>query len=172
MEIQLISILLLISLVFSSCESHTLTRLKPGDKIAGTLLTTGATNAVPLWFLCPSGQNASSVTAVECTVPSHIRLSIGFALGVPERALAQLNWSASDWEVSVDNQPVDLAAFGTYDQILPTILNSPSRIRNVMIKVTAWNVVLESVKQGTHAISGHLHTKAKTYQWIINIHFE
>jgi hypothetical protein len=163
---------LLIAIILSSCQHPATTKLKPGDKIGDMILTTGAAKAVPLWFFCSRASETNSVTTVECKVPLVSRLAIGNTFGVPDIALADLDWAASAWELFIDNQPLDLGTFGTYYVVFPSMTSSPSRIREVFKMIKVWDVVLENPGPESHTLRGLIHTKTMTYQWIVNIHFK
>ena len=160
----------LVAICLSSCSSDAAPELRPGDKIGDMLLTTGAAKAVPLRYFCLPGKEINGVMAVECNPPRLSRISIGDAFGVPEAAQANLDWSTPSWELSVDNQPVDLAAFGIYHTVLPGMTLSPARIREVFREITTWDVVLENLNPGVHTLRGLVNTRNATYKWFVDIH--
>jgi len=161
----------MIAVVVAACQTVTqpsaIVSLKPGDQVDGMILTTGASDAPPLWAFCSSPQERNHATRVDCRVPQLPNLAIGHTFGVANEALQESDWSAA--ELYLDDIPMDLDAFGTYNFTLPTIANSPSRVREVFRRFTAWNIVLTELKPGKHTLRGLVRTQVNTFTWLINL---
>jgi hypothetical protein len=147
--------------------------LKPGDQIDGMILTTGAADAPPLWAFCSPTSENQHVTKTECRIPPMLtKVAIGHALNMVSEVSDKLNESEFIWKLSVDGQSIDLARFGTYDFVIPTMPPSPSPIREVFKKFTAWDVVLANLKPGVHTVHGLAQSETDTYGWIANLNIE
>jgi hypothetical protein len=147
--------------------------LEPGDQIDGMILATGAADAPPLWAFCFLIQQSGNVTSSYCSIPSMLpTLAIGHVFIVAEEALTDLDWSEFTWELSIDDQTIDLETFGTYDYVMPSMPRDHSHIREVFKKFTAWDVVLTNLKSGEHTLHGLAHSETDTYTWIVNFMIE
>jgi hypothetical protein len=72
-----------------------------------------------------------------------------------DEALRDSNWKAINCELhTIDGQPLDLNAFGTFDADLP-LTGLPGRDPNekVILKMRVWDVVLEKPTPGLHTIT-------------------
>lgn len=140
--------------------------LKPGDQIDGMIITTGAADAPPLWAFCSPAQENQHVTKTDCRVSLKIsKIAIGHVLNIVSEIPTRLDWSGFTWELLVDEQPIDLTSFGTYDFVMPTMPPSPSPIREVFEVFTAWDVVLTNLKPGLHTVQGLAQSESDTYSW-------
>jgi len=142
---------------------------QPGSIIDGMSLTTGAKDAAPLWAFCSPAQYSSNSTATDCEAPLLSKLAIGQFLMPGDEPLTRLDWSVIRWELSIDDQPIDLQSFGTYDFVLPAMSHDPSPIREVFVKFTAWDVVLTNLTPGEHTLQGSAHMGTDSYTWIIHL---
>lgn len=142
---------------------------KPGNMIDDMSLTTGAQDAAPLWAFCSPAQYTSNATTADCEVPMLPKLAIGHFLMPGDDTLTRLDWSAIRWELSIDDQPIDLQSFGTYDFVLPAMSHDPSPIREVFVKFTAWDVVLTNLTPGEHTIHGSAQMGTDSYNWVIHL---
>lgn len=163
-----------IMLVFlaTACSAPAYSTLKPGDSIHGMTLTKGTANATPLWAFCSSPQQNEQMISAECHIPLSTKLAIGQVFFPMDKVLTDLDWSELTWELSIDAQNLDLAAFGTYDSVSPAISDSPSPVREVFIKSTSWDIVLSELKPGTYTLLALAQAETETYTWIINLVIE
>jgi hypothetical protein len=153
-------------------QSLSTAMLKPGDTIDGISVTTGAKDAIPVWAFCSPAQYAGDTTTADCSVPLVPRLAVGHILMPGDDSLARLNWSEIIWELSIDDQPIDLKSFGTYDFVLPAMSHDPSPVREVFVKFTAWDVVLTNLKAGEHTLQGSAQMGTYGYTWMIHLTIE
>ena len=145
--------------------------LSLGEKINGMTLANGAADASPLWAFC-SSEVSNNITTANCRVPQMSKLAIGHVFLATEEAFAETEWSALTWELSIDDQPVNLDDFGTYDYVLPTMAPNPSLVREVFMKFTAWDVVLTDLQSGAHSLRGSVRDENDAYSWVVNIVIE
>jgi hypothetical protein len=141
----------------------------PGDTIDGLSLATGAADAPPLWAFCSPAQHSGNSTISDCSVPMIHKLAIGQVFMVADDRLNELDWSELTWELSINHQPVDLEAFGTFDYVMPSMSKSPSPLKEVFKTFTAWDVVLTNLSPGQHTIRGLAQTETDSYTWIVNL---
>jgi len=147
--------------------------LKPGDEIDSMVITTGSAKAPPLWAFCSLIQQRGNAITSHCSVPSMLpKLAIGHVFMVADEALTELDWSDFTWELSIDDQTVDLEPFGTYDYMMPSMPRNRSPIREVFKVLTAWDVVLTNLKPGEHTLRGLAQSEPNTYTWIVNLTIE
>lgn len=147
------------------------TMLNAGDRIGGMELSKGAAEARPLWVFCSSTVD-QNVTSADCHVPAGTKLAIGHVFLGRDDVLQVTDWSDLVWNLSIDGQLINLDNFGTYDYILPTMSPSPSLVREVFMKFTAWDVVLSNLQPGTHTIEGAVRSDKEQYKWIVNLLIE
>ena len=148
------------------------TMIKPGDVIDGMSLTTGAKDAPPLWAFCSPAQYAGNTTTSDCSVPVVPRLAIGHIFMPGDDTLSRLDWSDISWELRIDDHPVDLESFGTYDFVLPAMSHSPSPVREVFVQYTAWDVVLTNLSPGKHTILGLARLGTDNHSWVIHLNIK
>jgi hypothetical protein len=156
----------------STGEFPTNLMLEPGENIHGMTLTKGAADAVPLRAFCSALQQSEHMITAECHIPLSIKLAIGHIFLPTDKAQTELDWSEFTWELSIDDQSLDLDAFGRYDYVMPTLSHSPCPVREVFTKFTTWDVVLTDLKPGTYALHGQAQAETKIYTWIINLIIE
>ena len=142
---------------------------RPGDTLDGMSLTTGARDAAPLWSFCSPAQYSSNTTIASCEVPMLPELAIGQILMPGDDPLTMLDWSEITWALTIDDQPIDLASFGTYDFVLPAMSHDPSPIREIFVKFTAWDVVLTNLVPGEHTVHSSAQIGTDHYEWIIHL---
>jgi hypothetical protein len=143
--------------------------LRPGDTIDEMVITTGAAEASPLWVYCSAPLESTQVTTVDCDIPQLPKLAIGYIFGLNEEDLQSLDWATKAWKLYVDDHPIDLGAFGTYDFAVPGLANHPSQVREVFRKMTVWDIVLENPKPGRYTLRGLTQVRANTYTWLVNL---
>jgi hypothetical protein len=165
--------LLYFGLVFmlAACQSvgKSSEMFQPGDMVGGMVLTTGASDAPPLWAFCSPVQYVGNITTTDCKVPIVSRLAIGHILMPGDDTLTRLDWSEINWELTIDGQPVDLKSFGTYEFVLPAMSPDPSPVREVFVTFTAWDVVLTNLSPGEHRIHGVARMGTDSYAWMIRL---
>ena len=142
---------------------------QPGDTIDGMSLITGAKDAPPLWAFCSPAQHVGNTTISDCSVPLIPSLAIGHILMPGDDTLTRLDWSEISWELTIDDQPIDLKSFGTYDFVLPTMSHKPSPVQEVFMQFKAWDVVLKNLIPGEHTLRGLAQTETDSYTWVVNL---
>jgi hypothetical protein len=145
---------------------------KPGDTIDGMSLTTGAADAPPLWAFCSASQENNHIKTFNCRAPLLPTLAIGHVFLFADEALTSQNWSDLAWGLSIDGQVVDLESFGTFDYVMPSISQSPSPVREVFMKATAWNIVLTHLNPGEHTLHFLAQNETDSYTWFVNLVIE
>jgi hypothetical protein len=143
-----------------------------GDTINGMGLTTGVADAPPLWGYCSSSYAGSHIKTFNCRAPVMQTLAVGHIFLFADEILANLDWSELVWELSIDNQAVDLESFGTIDYAMPRIATNPSPVREVFVKATAWNVVLTNLNPGEHTLRFLAQSDTESYTWFVNLEIE
>ena len=158
-------------LVMTACQSvgRRGEMFQPGDAIDGMILTTGAKDVPPLWAFCSPVQYVGNMTTADCRVPMLRRLAIGNIFLPGDDSLDRLDWSEINWELTIDDHPIDLRSFGTYDFDLPAMSHAPSPVREVFVHFTAWDVVLTNLNPGEHIIHGLAQIGPDTYNWVIHL---
>lgn len=146
--------------------------LKAGDNINGISLATGPTAAAPLWAFCSSSQESSHIKTFNCRVPVLPTLAIGHIFLLVDEAYARLDGSKLVWELSIDNQAVDLDSFESFSYSLPSTSKHSSSIREVVKKATAWNILLTSLNPGEHTLRFLAKTDADSYRWLVHLVIE
>ncbi|HSL47007.1 MAG TPA: hypothetical protein VK897_26455 [Anaerolineales bacterium] len=145
---------------------------RPGDSLGGMDLATGAADAPPLWAFCAAAQGSIQTQTLNCRAPVLPALAIGHIFLVTDETFATLNWSNLDWELSIDDQPVDLESFGKFEYDMPSMSKNPSPVREVFKKGMAWNIMLTNLKPGIHTLRFQAHNGADSYNWIVNLTIE
>ena len=145
---------------------------RPGDTIDGVSLATGAADAPPLWAFCSGSQESNHIKAFNCRAPMLSTLAIGNIFILADGTLANLDWSELVWELSIDDRAVDLESFGTFDYVMPSMAQSPSPIREVFKKATAWNIVLTNLNPGEHTLRFLAQSETDSYTWFVNLVIE
>jgi len=158
-------------LVLTACQSvgQRGEMFQPGDTIDGMSLTTGAKDAPPLWAFCSPAQYVGNTTTSDCNVPLIPRLAIGHILMPGDDTLTRLDWSEISWELTIDDQPIDLKSFGTHDFVLPAMSHNPSPVREVFMQFTAWDVVLTNLSPGEHTLQGLAQMGTDSYTWVLHL---
>jgi hypothetical protein len=146
--------------------------LEPGDQIDGMVITTGADDAPPLWTFCSPAQHVGNLTTSDCSVPVIPRLAIGHIFTPGDDALTMLDWSEINWELTIDDQPIDLESFGTHEFALPGLSHNPSPMREVFLKFTAWDIVLTNLNPGEHTIHGMAQMGSDSHSWLMYLKIE
>jgi hypothetical protein len=142
--------------------------LNVGNAINNMILTKGALGASPLWIFC-STTVTDHVTMADCQVPQVPELAIGHAFLPLDGVFKGTEWSDLQWQLSIDGKFINLADFGTYDYILPTMAPNPSFVREVFMKFKAWDIVLTNLQSGKHTIKGQVSSATEAYKWVVNL---
>lgn len=143
-----------------------------GESVNGMGLTTGITEAPPLWGFCSLSQSGRHMKTFDCRAPVMPTLAIGHIFLFGDEILANLNWSELVWELSIDGQAVDLESFGTIEYVMPVIAPKPSSLREVFITATVWNVVMTNLNPGDHTLRFIAQTETDSYTWFVNLVIE
>jgi hypothetical protein len=170
---QLLSAGLLLVLTACQAAGQPLSAaFRPGDNLDGMKLTTGAEDAPPLWAFCAGSQGGDHVKTFDCRAPVLQTLAIGHLFLLSEETFAGLGWSDLVWELAINGQAVDLESFGTFDYVMPSMAKSPSPVREVFQKVTAWNVVLTNLNPGEHTLRFLAQSDTDSYTWLVHLTIE
>ena len=164
-----VGLLFVLTACQSAGQSQRSAMFQPGDTIDGMSLTTGAKDAPPLWAFCSPAQYVGNTTTSDCSVPLIPKLAIGHIIMPGDDTLTRLDWSEISWELTIDNQPIDLNSFGTYDFVMPAMSHDPSPVRKVLLQFTGWDVVLTSLVPGEHILQGHAQIGTDSYTWVIHL---
>jgi hypothetical protein len=132
-------------------------------------LATGVADAPPLWAFCSSSQGSSQTKIMSCHAPVLPTLAIGHIFLLADEVFTDMNWSDLTWELSIDNQAVDLASFETFDFTVPSMAKHPSPIREVFKKATAWNIVLTNLNPGEHTLRFLAQNDTDSYTWLVKL---
>ena len=88
--------------------------LRPGAELDGMGLTTAVETDTKIFDItCDPGILQSGIHAKRCEVPQLQRLMVGYGHIADSRELLEKEWRAQRWQLYVDGEEVDLAAFGT-----------------------------------------------------------
>ena len=114
--------------------------INPGESVDSMRLTIGpGKGAVEIWQFCDPFVTEPGVITRECTVPAQ---SILIGYGDVANTIEELDtgWLANTWTLILDDQLVNLPAFGTFDQ----------KTEDGILRL--WNVVIEHPKPGAHTL--------------------
>jgi hypothetical protein len=178
-------LLLLLAACSTVAQPPATPRLRPGDAIGEMALRQGGADVVPIWAFCSPALPAPGVTRETCAVPPVPELSIGHGWWAKDEALRDKSWQAMRWELYLDDLPIDLEAFGTFDANLPqTGLPGYGADEEVITKLRSYAVVLENLTPGAHTLRSVLHlsqpvddgffgeTVAGTYELLVSFEVE
>lgn len=143
-----------------------------GSQINGISLTKGAADAPSLWSFCSSAEKSNGVQTLDCHAPLLPSLAIGHVFLLADQTLKNLDASQLNWELSIDDQAIDLESFGTFDYVVPSMGKSPSPVREVFRKVTAWNIVMTNLNPGEHTLRFEAKDHADQYTWLVHLVIE
>ena len=128
--------------------------------------------APPIWAFCSPQDNNHEIT-VDCRIPATLsKVAVGHVFIIADEISANLDWAEVTWNLSVDEQQIDLAVFGSYDFVLPSTLSNASPVREVFRQFTAWDVVLTDLKPGRHTLRDAAQSKFETYSWAVDLVIE
>lgn len=144
----------------------------PGDTINGLTLTTGAENALPLWAFCSPSQENTLIRTFNCRASAFQTLAIGHVFLLAEEVSANSDGSDLVWNLSIDNQIVDLESFGRFEYVMPSMAKHPSPIREVFKKAIGWNIVMTNLSPGEHTLAFRAQSGADSHMWLVNLVIE
>jgi hypothetical protein len=145
---------------------------RPGDTINGVTLATGAESALPLWAFCSPSQENTMIRTFNCHAPVLQTLAIGHVFLLAEEVSANLDGSDLVWNLSIDNQIVDLESFGKFEYMMPSMGKSPSPIREVFKKAIGWNIVMTNLSPGEHSLAFRAQSTTESHSWLVNLVIE
>jgi hypothetical protein len=132
-------------------------------------LETGAIDAPPLLAFCSPAQLVGNVITSECQLPALPSLAIGYLPLPVDAGLEAIDWSVTRWALSIDEQPLDLEAFGTYHYVMPATPMKPSLTSEVFKEFNAWDVVLTNLSPGEHTLYFTGQTETTNTLWVIQL---
>jgi hypothetical protein len=161
--------------------------LKPGDQIGQMIVKAGPpeSDGPPLWAFCsPAFSTEPGVKTLPCTVPALPELDVGHGWFAVNESRRDSNWKAMKWELYIDNQRIDLDAFGAIDDDLPQKgLDDLDENKEVVTKLRTWVVLLSNLTLGPHTLRSVLHisqpidngfhaNQPGTYELVLNMMVE
>ena len=144
----------------------------PGDAINGLSLETGAKGAPPLWAYCSPALENTLIRTFDCHAPAWQTLAVGHLFLLADAALLNLRETDFVWELSIDDQVVDLESFGMFDYVMPAMPAGPSPIREVFLRVTDWNLVMTNLNPAEHTLSFRAQNETESYMWLVQLVIE
>jgi hypothetical protein len=111
-------------------------------------LTSDGGAARSVWTVCPFPGSGVPLLQSECNLPA-VPLAIGPSGASLPEALRRLDWDRLEWSLTLDEQPVDLEAFGLAGMLLP---RKAAHGRDALFVFQAWDVVLSAPTPGTHTL--------------------
>jgi len=116
----------------------------PGDTLDKMIVTTGEIGKfTEIWIFCDPLIAEPGVFTRECEVPEMKNLQVGYGIFADTVEELDALWATFNWKLFLDGNPVDLSAYGTFDQ--DDVFDDP-------VKLRMWNVVLDQVTPGTHSL--------------------
>ncbi len=143
--------------------------LTSGDTINGVTLATGAESALPLWGFCSPSQENTPIRTFNCRASELQSLAIGHVFLLAEEVSANSDGSDLVWNLSIDNQIVDLESFGTFEYVMPSMAKSPSSVREVFKKAIGWNIVMTNLNPGEHTLAFQAQSATDSHSWLVNL---
>jgi len=113
--------LFVLALILVACSaSSSADMIEPGDKLGDFTITTGVDGNFTYGFAVPCSEPSQGNTyTCTPTVGEKINVSTGLR-GTSGTGNLDSVWKNSSYQMFIDDQPVDLAAFGTIDYNHPT----------------------------------------------------
>jgi hypothetical protein len=146
--------------------------LTSGDTINGVTLATGAESALPLWGFCSPSQENEMIQTFNCRASELQTLAIGHIFLLAEQVSSYSDGSDLAWDLSIDNQAVDLESFGKFEYTMPSMAKSPSPIREVFKKAIGWNIVMTNLNPGEHTLFFGAQSATDSHAWLVNLVIE
>lgn len=112
------------------------------------------------------------LTTADCRVPQVAKLAIGHIFVGTDEIFRNQEGSDLHWELYLDDKVIDLKEFGTYSYVLPTMAPNPSLIPEVLMKFTAWDIVLANLQPGAHTLDGRVRAGEEEYRWEVSLVIE
>jgi hypothetical protein len=150
-------------------------RLQPGDTLSGMALTTGSSAVVSIWTVCHPETIPNEQSTTDCSVPA-APLGIGPNLSALPSGPSAAEWGLLEWTLSLDGQPLDLEAFGTFDLVQP---HKAQHGAEAFFVYRGWDVVLAQPTPGQHALQVAVTRRShpgkevgmliETTGWLINL---
>jgi hypothetical protein len=112
---------------------------------------------------------AKHVITYECVLPALSSLAIGDLPFPAGEELAGIEWTALRWDLTLDDQPLDLTAFGMYRGVMRGMAKKPSPLPEVFREFTAWDIVLTNLTPGEHRLYGVAHTNKGSFTWVLHL---
>lgn len=126
--------------------------LVPGDQIGQATVEVYPGATPHLWEYCSEQlSNAPAGAKIECSMPLLPEIGIGLGWVARDEALRDSNWEALAWEMYVDDQALNLEAFGEYTFDLP--------VEGMIVKLRGWKVELVNPTPGEHTLRYVTHVK-------------
>jgi enterochelin esterase-like enzyme len=116
--------------------------LNPGDSLGSMrLVASQGEYSTEIWSFCDPYITETGISSRECSLPSVESIFIGYGSLAGSTEELDAAWPSATWELYLDGLPVNLPAFGTFDQSqdVATILRS-------------WDVLLENPLPGVHTL--------------------
>ena len=101
--------------------------LNPGDSLGSMrLVASQGEYSTEIWSFCDPYVTETGISSRECSLPSVESIFIGYGSLAGSTEELDAAWPSSTWELYLDGLPVNLPAFGTFDQSqdVATILRS------------------------------------------------
>jgi len=148
-------------------------QLGPGDMLGQMTLTTGSEEAVSLWAICHPKTNLNAASQTECQAPGR-PLAIGPTAASLADVAGETPWAEMQWTLLLDDRPVDLDAFGTFNYRQSQ--KGPAG-RDAYYLYPAWDVVVAQPTAGRHTLRAAVQGLgpaggASQTQWVINFTVE
>ncbi len=133
---RLVIIALLMLALLSACASTTTgNKIEPGDKLGDFTITTGVEGKFTYGFAVQcAGPGQDNSYTCSAKVGDAINVSTGLRDTSGNNDLETV-WSHANYQMFINDQPVDLQAFGTIDYSHPTA--GAIRFANVVITTTS-----------------------------------
>jgi Protein kinase domain len=118
----------------------------PVVTIHGMRLTRGFGSERDIYEFCNPYREGTGAVRRSCTVPPVLALGIGYGIFEATKAKLAAAWRPWDWELYLDGERIDLAAFGTIPDRELTLPNGD------VVWLRQWNVVVDRLTAGTHTV--------------------
>ena len=164
-----IGILVLLTACQAAGQPGNATMSGPGTTINGARLSTGAESALPLWGFCSPSQENTMIQTFNCRASVSQTLAIGHVFLLAEQLPSNSDGSDLVWDLSVDNQVVDLESFGKFEYVMPSMAKSPSSVREVFKKAVGWNIVMTNLSPGEHTLSFRAQSATASHSWLVHL---
>lgn len=105
--------LMILSLV--ACSTPGEEPIRPGDEVGRFLVTTGELEVLVDSLVGFDQRCEREGDEIRCTVPPGTTYCVSFFFYGDSVGDLDARWSAADYEITIEDRPVDLDAFGTVD---------------------------------------------------------